>query len=81
MIVHDPQPAGLIAGLQAIGAAVIWRCHVGLDEPNELAREAWKFLFRYVTEADACVFSRESFAWDGLDDASLVRRNHSPTSS
>ncbi len=68
VIVHDPQPAGLIAGLQAIGAAVIWRCHVGLDEPNELAREAWKFLSRYVTEADACVFSRESFAWDGLDD-------------
>ena len=68
MIVHDPQPAGLIAGLQAIRAAVIWRCHVGLDEPNELEGEAWRFLSRYVTEADACVFSRESFAWDGLDD-------------
>jgi trehalose synthase len=67
VIVHDPQPAGLIAGLRRIGAAVIWRCHVGLDEPNELAREAWEFLLRYVADADAYVFSRESFAWDGLD--------------
>ena len=34
VIVHDPQPAGLIAALRAAGAAVIWRCHVGLDRPS-----------------------------------------------
>ncbi|HEX6050296.1 MAG TPA: glycosyltransferase [Gemmatimonadaceae bacterium] len=71
-IVHDPQPAGLIAGLRAAGAAVIWRCHVGLDHPNELAREAWDFLSPYVHEADAFVFSRESFAWDCLDPERIV---------
>ena len=48
VIVHDPQPAGLIAALRAAGAAVIWRCHVGLDRPNELAREAWDFLCPYL---------------------------------
>ena len=34
VIVHDPQPAGLIAPLRAAGAAAIWRCHVGLDRPS-----------------------------------------------
>jgi trehalose synthase len=72
VIVHDPQPAGLIDAARAAGAAVIWRCHVGLDRPNELAREAWSFLLRYVENADAYVFSRESFAWDGLDRDRIV---------
>ena len=67
VIVHDPQPAGMIGALRGAGAAVIWRCHVGLDEPNERARETWDFLYPYVVEADAYVFSRESFAWEGLD--------------
>jgi trehalose synthase len=67
VIVHDPQPAGLIGPSRAAGAAVIWRCHVGLDHPNERAREAWAFLLPYVVEADVFVFSRESFAWEGLD--------------
>jgi trehalose synthase len=71
-IVHDPQPAGMIGALRAAGAAVIWRCHVGLDRPNDLAREAWRFLYRYVQEADAYVFSRESFAWEGLDRDRIV---------
>ena len=67
VIVHDPQPAGLIAPLRAAGAAAIWRCHVGLDRPNNLAHDAWDFLRPYVADADAYVFSRESFAWKGLD--------------
>jgi trehalose synthase len=71
-IVHDPQPAGLVGPLHASGLTVIWRCHVGLDRPNELARGAWEFLHRYVSAADAYVFSRESFAWDGLDRDRIV---------
>jgi trehalose synthase len=67
VIVHDPQPAGLIEAARAAGARVIWRCHVGLDRPNELAREAWAFLLGYVEHANAYVFSRKSFAWEGLD--------------
>jgi trehalose synthase len=49
------------------GAFVIWRCHVGIDDPNEIARETWRFLLPYLRDADAYVFSRESFAWEGLD--------------
>ena len=68
VILHDPQTAGLVPPLNEAGVPVIWRCHVGIDSPNELAREAWAFLVDYVREADACVFSRRAFAWEGLDE-------------
>jgi trehalose synthase len=72
VILHDPQTAGLIPQVRAHGVPVIWRCHVGLDVPNALAREAWSFLEPYVMDADAYVFSREAFVWDELDPARRV---------
>jgi trehalose synthase len=67
VIVHDPQPAGMIETFRAAGASVIWRCHIGVEQPNDLVREAWAFLHPYVVKADVYVFSREAFVWDGLD--------------
>jgi trehalose synthase len=67
VILHDPQTAGLTHAVKRTGARVIWRAHVGLDLPNERAREAWRFLLPYISEADAYVFSRKAFVWDGLD--------------
>ncbi|MGZ8475760.1 MAG: glycosyltransferase [Candidatus Limnocylindria bacterium] len=68
VILHDPQTAGMLPRLRAvIDAPLIWRAHIGLDLPNDLAREAWSFLIPYLTDADAYVFSREAFAWEGLD--------------
>jgi trehalose synthase len=64
---HDPQTAGLVSPLIRIGATVVWRCHVGIDLPNGLARGAWHFLRPYVEPADAYVFSRREFVWAGLD--------------
>jgi trehalose synthase len=64
VILHDPQTAGLAPQLREHGAPVIWRCHVGVDDPNDLAREAWRFLTPYIDAADVVVFSREQFAWD-----------------
>jgi trehalose synthase len=72
VIVHDPQPAGLIPRLkQHLDVPVIWRCHVGIDVPTDVARRAWKFLIPYVEPADAYVFSRRAFVWEGLDDAKI----------
>ena len=72
VIVHDPQPAGVIPALKrVIGVPVIWRCHVGIDTPSDLARGAWDFLTPYVQHADAYVFSRRAFVWEGLDDRKL----------
>jgi trehalose synthase len=71
VLVHDPQPAGLVPVLVATCAAVIWRCHVGVDTPNDLARRAWRFLLPYVGPAAAYVFSRAGYAWEGLDRSRL----------
>lgn len=66
VILHDPQTAGLVDAVKTTGATVVWRCHVGLDLPNARAREAWAFLRPYIEGADAYVFSRPTFAWEGL---------------
>jgi trehalose synthase len=71
VILHDPQTAGLVDAVRAVGATVIWRCHIGLDRPNRFAREAWDFQRPYVVNADAYVFSRPTFAWEGLDPAKV----------
>ena len=67
VFLHDPQTAGLVDPIRASCATVVWRCHVGLDLPNDLARDAWHFLRGYVQNAHAYVFSREEFVWEGLD--------------
>lgn len=72
VIVHDPQPAGLIQPLKDLGATVIWRCHVGLDLPNDTARLAWNFLIPYVKPADQYIFSRRAFAWEGLETSKIT---------
>src|SRR3954463_16374026 len=72
VILHDPQTAGLIGPLKRTCARVIWRCHIGVDEPDGLARGAWDFLRVDVEQADAYVFSREAFVWEGLDDDKVV---------
>jgi trehalose synthase len=65
--IHDPQPAGLVPQMVSADVKVIWRCHIGVDRPGELARATWDFLRPYVADADAYVFSREQFIWEGLD--------------
>ncbi|MCE3286585.1 MAG: glycosyltransferase [Gaiellaceae bacterium] len=62
VIVHDPQPAGLIGPLIEHGASVVWRCHVGYDGMNEWTERAWAFIRPYVESAQGHVFSRELFA-------------------
>ena len=71
VIVHDPQPAGLIIPLVEHGAHVVWRCHVGYDGVNEWTERAWAFIRPYVEGAHAHVFSRESFAPPWIDRARL----------
>jgi trehalose synthase len=59
VILHDPQTAGLVASACSVGATVVWRCHVGRDEPNEHTGRCWRFLRPYLLEADAFVFSTQ----------------------
>jgi trehalose synthase len=64
---HDPQTAGMVPALRERGLKVVWRCHIGVDRPNEIVRGAWDFLRPYVEQANAYVFSRPDYVWDGLD--------------
>ena len=62
VLIHDPQPAGLAPAVKRTGSKVIWRCHVGIDTPNEWSERAWGFLRPYLAEVDAMVVSRAAFA-------------------
>ena len=67
VILHDPQTAGLVPALAARGCRVIWRSHIGVDVPNDVVRSAWAMLRPYIVAAPAYVFSRQAYAWEGLD--------------
>jgi trehalose synthase len=72
VLLHDPQTAGMVPRMLETGAPVIWRAHIGLDLPNDEAREAWRFLIPYVEQATEFVFSRPGYAWEGLDRERLI---------
>jgi trehalose synthase len=72
VLLHDPQTAGMVPRILETGAPVIWRAHIGLDLPNDAAREAWRFLLPYVEPATEFVFSRAGYAWEGLDRERLI---------
>lgn len=59
IIVHDPQPAGLIDAKAATSARWVWRCHIDVSKPQP---RAWNFLGPYVARYDAAVFSMPDFA-------------------
>ena len=62
VVLHDPQTAGLVKALQARGAHVVWRCHVGRDTPTPFGDAAWEFLRPLLETADAFIFSRVEYA-------------------
>jgi trehalose synthase len=72
VILHDPQTAGLIPHVRSLGVPVVWRAHIGVDDPDDVVRSAWRFLQPYVSNADVCVFSRRPYMWDGIDPGRCV---------
>jgi trehalose synthase len=62
VFLHDPQTAGLVERLADRGALTLWRCHVGIDRPNEHVEEAVDFLTPMVRPAHGYVFSRGAYA-------------------
>ena len=69
VILHDPQTLGMAGPLSAVGAHVVWVCHVGMDEPDHLARSAWAFFQEDVGSIGAVVFSRLAYVWRTIDPA------------
>lgn len=59
ILIHDPQPAGLIKCKEKGRGKWVWRCHIDLSNPH---RGVWEFLEGYVKEYDASLFSSPAFA-------------------
>ncbi|MGA3210520.1 MAG: glycosyltransferase [Terriglobales bacterium] len=59
LVIHDPQPAGLIRAKQADRGRWIWRCHIDLANPNP---DVWGFLRPLVEQFDASIFSSPGFS-------------------
>jgi trehalose synthase len=59
VVIHDPQPAGMIDARVKGNNHWIWRCHIDLSHPNEAV---WKFLEPYVSRFDGAIFSSPEFA-------------------
>ena len=69
VILHDPQPLGLVDQLKERGTKVVWRCHVGTEHFDRWTEEAWGFLRGWAETADAVVLSRAVYAPPWLDPA------------
>lgn len=59
VVVHDPQPAGLINLRNGRGRRWIWRCHIDISTPS---RRVWTFLRPSIEKYDAAIFSMPDFA-------------------
>jgi trehalose synthase len=59
VIIHDPQPAPLLARIPERRGKWIWRCHIDVSHPY---RPVWKYLREQVQGYDASVFSLADFA-------------------
>lgn len=59
VVVHDPQPAALIAKKNDAGGHWLWRCHIDVSAPDPAV---WGFLKQFVDQYDASIFSMPAFA-------------------
>ena len=83
ILLHDPQTAGLAGAMRTHGARVVWRCHVGKDDPDELTDRGWGFLRPHLESAEAFVFSRPQYApaWVPRDRLSIIPPSLDPFSA
>lgn len=59
VLVHDPQPAPLIAFRNADAGKWLWRCHIDVANP---VMEICGYLMKYCEKYDAAIFSVARFA-------------------
>jgi trehalose synthase len=64
VLVHDPQPAGMIEHFPASTAQWVWRCHIDLSQPN---REVLGFLLPWLGRYDAAIFHMQEYVPAGAD--------------
>ena len=87
IVIHDPQPAGLLQAHGKGSARWVWRCHIDTSEPNP---DAWSFMEPLLAGFDAAVFTMPEFVppdfpvraggGDRAGDRSLEPQEHRPRS-
>jgi trehalose synthase len=58
VIVHDPQPVGMIEHVDKAEGQWIWRCHIDLSTPNP---DVLDFLVPSICRHDAAIFHRREY--------------------
>lgn len=69
VVIHDPQPAALLASLRGrrsphARGAWVWRCHIDLTEAQV---QTWDLLRPYVEEFDGVIFTTAEYVKEGLE--------------
>lgn len=69
VVVHDPQPAGLLHyhGREG-GDHWIWRCHIDTSHPN---MDFWNFYAPFFNQYDAGIFTMKEYAGPGVEFGKL----------
>ena len=68
IIVHDPQPAGLMQNAREKSRTWIWRCHIDLSTPNPVTLGR---LLPMLEGYDASVWHRQEYVPDDLNSGKL----------
>lgn len=58
VVIHDPQPIGLVEARDQKPAHWVWRCHIDVSRPHA---EVWDFLVQYMKRYDAMMISSPGF--------------------
>jgi len=70
VIVHDPQPAGLLKYHGRTGGKHwLWRCHIDTSSPNS---GYWNFFVPFINEYDAGIFTMKQFVGPGVKFGKLA---------
>lgn len=63
VIIHDPQPVGLVE-YAPHSRPWVWRCHIDITDPNP---QAWDFMDPYVRQYERMIVSAEIYKRSDLD--------------
>ncbi|MCU4925767.1 glycosyltransferase [Halobacteria archaeon AArc-dxtr1] len=72
VVIHDPQPLGMLDHLEEAMPTVpiVWRCHIDLTDPTP---EYLAFISAYTKRVDHAIFSRSSYIGDtAVPDTSII---------
>lgn len=58
VVIHDPQPVGLVQARDAHRGPWVWRCHIDVSKPHPLV---WDFLLQHIRRYDAVLISSPAF--------------------